>query len=146
MVNYDDLGRERLRQQFPTLANTNILDPTTGTKAVTKYETKPGHSYRLVTTPFLAPTSSQACPDQTSPTCEHTMGWNVTTYDQNGRSIRAENFLGSGVPGCGGSANCSGTSTGFATTSYQYDATLQRPTVLRIDESLVMSAQRPGRF
>jgi len=99
---FDQLGRVR-----------QTSDPA-GNIVQTRYYTPPpgqtgnGYSYKVFSNPYV--TGS-----------EPTMGWHLTTFDRNGRTISLQHFSGSALPSpwSGGNASSSGT----VSTSYSSNAT-----------------------
>jgi hypothetical protein len=68
---YDQLGRVRLNQQLETPSCGSPGDDTAGIKVASRYVNSGGNSYKLVSNPFRAATSSAA-------SNEPTMGWTLS--------------------------------------------------------------------
>ncbi len=99
---YDQLYR-------PTLAQ-----DASGSKVQTRYLYGGSNSYKLVSNPFQAATSAKA-------TAEPTMGWTLSTFDQNGRLVSAQSYNGNALPTPFGGGNTS--TSGTVTTSYSSNTT-----------------------
>ncbi|MBV9266954.1 MAG: RHS repeat protein, partial [Acidobacteriaceae bacterium] len=109
VTTYDELGRVALTQQLENAATQNPTDPTAGIKVQTRYLYSGSNLYKLVSNPYRAATSSVAGG-------ESTMGWTVTTYDQEGRPVSVQSFGGSALPAAWGGGNTN--SSGSIATSY----------------------------
>jgi RHS repeat-associated protein len=106
VTDYDQLGRQRLGRVLESGGWTPSSDDTAGIKTQTRYlyNSSLGHGYQLVSNPYRASTSSQA----TSGTDQYTMGWTMTTLDQNGQPIQIQAFGGALAPGPFGMTNPTG--------------------------------------
>jgi YD repeat-containing protein len=114
VTNYDQMGRMALTQQLEN-SGQSPTDAAAGIKVQTRYLYSGGNSYKLVSNPYREATSSaasSAC-NNNYPLC--TMGWTVTRYDQDGRTVSEQSFDGSGLPAPWGS---NGTSSGAVSTAY----------------------------
>jgi RHS repeat-associated protein len=108
VTDYDQLGRVSLMRQLENPATQSPTDDTAGIKVQTRYLYSGNNSYKLVSNPYRATVSSAAGN-------ESTMGWTLTTYDQNGRQIASSSFDGSTPPFPWGN---NGNSSGTVSTSY----------------------------
>jgi RHS repeat-associated protein len=103
VTNYDQLYRVALTQQLENATAQSATDLTAGIKVQTRYLDQSPNSYRLVSNPYRAGTSSAA-------SSEATMGWTLTTFDQNGRAIQSQSFSGASLPApWGGNSSSMGT-------------------------------------
>ena len=115
ITNYDQLYRPTLSQELETPVPLSSPNSTLGIKVQTRYLYSGNNSYKLVSNPYRAATNSVG-----ASATQLGMGWHVTTYDQNGRTVSAETFDASGLPApWGGNANNWGT----VTTAYNSNAT-----------------------
>lgn len=117
---YDQLGRIRLAQQLEDSTTQSATDETSGIKVQTRYlvsnPCQPTNtpsclaansavlgSYKLVSNPYRASTSSGA-------SSETTMGWMCSRSDKGGRTIALETFSGASLPApWGGNSSSTGT-------------------------------------
>ena len=107
VTTYDQLYRPTLSQSLQG-SNQSPTDPTAGYKVQTRYGYfKNGsgtyNSYKLVSNPYCGSNISNLgnCSGTTASTVtnnEQTMGWTLTTADQNGRVIATESFAGGTLP------------------------------------------------
>jgi len=109
---YDQLGRPRLTQALEVSTDSTTVE-TTGIKSQSRILVNGNYTYRLVSNPYRATTSSGA-------SGEATMGWTRTKIDQRGRVVEVESFSGATAPAPWG-ANT--TSTGKVTTDYDSEFT-----------------------
>ena len=118
VTTYDQLYRPTLAQEMESPTSVSSITASGGNalgiKTQTRYLYSGNNSYRLVSNPFRAATSSAALGEQT-------MGWSLTTLDQNGRAVASQSFNGSGLPAAFGGGNAS--TSGTATTSYSANVT-----------------------
>jgi YD repeat-containing protein len=106
VIAYDQLGRVRLTKQLE-LAGPNANNDSDGVKVETRYAYESGASYKLVSNPFRAATSTSST--------ESTMGWTLLQADTDGRQVSSAKFGGGALPAPFGG---NGSSTGTATTVY----------------------------
>jgi RHS repeat-associated protein len=115
---YDELGRVRLTRSLEDSSTQDATDETVGIKVQSRYLTDPSahYSYRLISNPYRAATSSSAAG-------ESTMGWTVTTSDEVGRGVRSETFGGAALPAPFAASNPNTNTSGAVTTSFDAEAT-----------------------
>lgn len=87
----DQLGRNRLNRTLEDPATQSATDETTGIKVQTRFISTSTNTYKLVSNPYRAASSTAA-------SSEYTMGWARETMDRTGRVIESESFDGSGLP------------------------------------------------
>jgi YD repeat-containing protein len=90
VTDYDQLGRVRLTRQLETSSQSADSD-TDGIKVQTRYGYSNPLSYRIVSNPYRASTSSGAG-------SETTMGWTVSTSDWSHRVSASTFYAGAGSP------------------------------------------------
>jgi len=115
ITDYDQLGRVRLTRQLESSSG-NVDDDTVGIKVQTRYLYSGSNSYKLASNPFRAATSSAA-------SSETTMGWSLTQFDQDGRSISTQTFAGTTLPAPFATSGGNSSSTGTVSTSYASQTT-----------------------
>jgi len=133
---YDQLGRIRLARQLEDVSTQSPTDETTGIKVQTRYLVSGSNSYRLVSNPFRAATSSGA-------SSESAMGWTRSKFDNGGRVLEVQTFAGSDLPSPWG---LNSTGTGTVTTSYDANFTTVTDQALKPRRSMTDGLGRPARM
>ncbi|HYE74520.1 MAG TPA: hypothetical protein VEF04_14370, partial [Blastocatellia bacterium] len=110
---YDQLGRLRLSRELEDAATQSATNETHGVKVQHRYAYSGSNSYTLVSAPYRASYSSGAG-------SEPGMAWKRTKFDNGGRVLELETFVGASLPAPWGSST---SSSGKVTTSYDANTT-----------------------